>query len=176
MERSIDDVPTKALLASALILAAFSLLSSVSSARVSLKSSGEGTEEGGVVSPPVEETSASLIADGRTQVSAGKSLEDLNADEWEKSRNTGTADGRQTATCPPDCVPITSPPQSELKVIVGNYTPRETSRSLCNRSPEKSQKFVGSLPTRPILIVTNTQSTSGSGGCRHVGVKGKDIM
>jgi hypothetical protein len=58
-------VPTKALLASALISAAFPFFSSVSSARVSLKSSGEGAEEGGVDSPPAEEVSESLIVDER---------------------------------------------------------------------------------------------------------------
>lgn len=64
-------VPTKALLASNLMLAAFSLCSSVSSARVSLKSSGEGTEGGGFDSPLAEEVSESLIVpDKRTRAPA----------------------------------------------------------------------------------------------------------
>ena len=63
-------LPTKALLASTFILAAFSLCSSVRSARVSLKSSGEGAEEGGVDSPPAEGVSESLIVDKRTRVPA----------------------------------------------------------------------------------------------------------
>lgn len=63
-----ENVPTKALLASALIFAAFSLFSSVSSARVSLKSSGEGTDEGGVVSSPVEKASEPLIEEEQSKV------------------------------------------------------------------------------------------------------------
>lgn len=70
-------VPTKALLASTLMLAAFSLFSSVSSARVSLKSSGEGIEEGGVDSPPAEEVSESPIVNKRAQVPAWSSVQDV---------------------------------------------------------------------------------------------------
>ena len=58
-----ENVPTKALLASALTLVAFSLFSSVSSARVSLRSSGEGVD-----SLPAEEASESLIAEEQAQI------------------------------------------------------------------------------------------------------------
>ena len=70
-------VPEKALLASILMFAAFSLFSSVSSARVSLRSSGEGIEGGGVDSPPAKGVSESLIVSRRTQASARQRVEDL---------------------------------------------------------------------------------------------------
>lgn len=78
--------PMKALLASALMMAASCLSSSVRSARVRLKSSDDGTGEGGVNSPPTEEVSESLIGDKRTQISSRDKRS--NADKWEKSRNT----------------------------------------------------------------------------------------
>ena len=86
-------VPPKALLASSLMLAAFSFFSSVSSASVSLKSSGEGADEGGVDSPPAEVVSEPLIGNKRTQILGGETggtskILRLISDKWEKPEST----------------------------------------------------------------------------------------